>query len=98
MHSAIGRPAVRPPAAPARQPYSRFPPGRGVNPLLSAADLPRSRNSKRRSALSSSRQGVVVMGNSDIAAGKATSNQLAPKDRIKDADRPRPSRSRQQQM
>jgi hypothetical protein len=38
------------------------------------------------------------MGNGDIVAGKATSNQLTPKEQIKNADGPRPAAPRQQQM
>jgi hypothetical protein len=40
------------------------------------------------------------MGSGDIVVGKATSrpNQLIPKDQTKDADEPRPSSPRQQQM
>ena len=38
------------------------------------------------------------MGSGDIGVGKATSNQLTPKDQNKDADGPRPSGPRQQQM
>ena len=38
------------------------------------------------------------MGSGDIVVGKATSNQLTPKDQIKDANAPRPPGPRQQQM
>jgi hypothetical protein len=38
------------------------------------------------------------MGNGDIVAGKATSNQLTPKEQIKNVVGPRPSAPRQQQM
>ena len=38
------------------------------------------------------------MGSGDIGVGKATCNQLTPKDQNKGSDRPRPSGPRQQQM